>query len=138
MFTVGVITCRPTLKEAEDYHHHVVVDQADWAAAGALGRGQRLLGRRAAEQVAHDPLPQSLPHPPGRGELVGVAGDAGRGQLVDVGEDELGEDDQRLGVEPGVTAVAGHVAPGDPRADPVRREQRIGVRPLRASPRPSW
>src|SRR5215217_3054650 len=32
VFTVGVITCRPTMKEAEDYHHHVVVDQADWGA----------------------------------------------------------------------------------------------------------
>src|SRR6201995_565682 len=29
VFTVGVITCRPTMKEAEEYHHHVVVDQAD-------------------------------------------------------------------------------------------------------------
>ena len=32
VYTVGVITCRPTMKEAEDYYHHVVVDQADWAA----------------------------------------------------------------------------------------------------------
>ena len=32
VFTVGVIMCRPTMKEAEEYHHHVVVDQADWAA----------------------------------------------------------------------------------------------------------
>ena len=32
VFTVGVITCRPTMKEAEEYHHHVVVDQADWGA----------------------------------------------------------------------------------------------------------
>jgi hypothetical protein len=36
VFTVGVITCRPTMKEAEDYHHHVVVDQADWAAADQM------------------------------------------------------------------------------------------------------
>ena len=32
VFTVGVITCRPTMEEAEEYHHHVVVDQADWGA----------------------------------------------------------------------------------------------------------
>ena len=36
VFTVGVITCRPTMKEAEEYHHHVVVDQADWAAVDQL------------------------------------------------------------------------------------------------------
>ena len=33
----------------------------------------------------------------GGGELVGVTGDAGRGQLVDVGEDQLGEPRQQLG-----------------------------------------
>src|SRR5258705_1342209 len=32
VFTVGVITCRPTMREAEEYHHHVVVEQADWVA----------------------------------------------------------------------------------------------------------
>src|SRR6185503_12136253 len=36
VFTVGVITCRPTMKQAEEYHHHVVVDQADWAAVDQL------------------------------------------------------------------------------------------------------
>jgi alkanesulfonate monooxygenase SsuD/methylene tetrahydromethanopterin reductase-like flavin-dependent oxidoreductase (luciferase family) len=36
VFTVGNIICRPTMKEAEDYHHHVVVDQADWGAVDHL------------------------------------------------------------------------------------------------------
>ena len=36
VYTVGVITCRPTMKEAEEYHHHVVVDQADWSAVDQL------------------------------------------------------------------------------------------------------
>ena len=36
VFTVGVVTCRPTMKDAEDYHHHVVVDQADWSAVDQL------------------------------------------------------------------------------------------------------
>jgi alkanesulfonate monooxygenase SsuD/methylene tetrahydromethanopterin reductase-like flavin-dependent oxidoreductase (luciferase family) len=36
VFTVGVIICRPSMKEAEDYHHHVVVDEADWAAVDQL------------------------------------------------------------------------------------------------------
>src|SRR6516165_861942 len=32
VYTVGVITCRPTRKEAEDYYHHCIVDNADWSA----------------------------------------------------------------------------------------------------------
>ena len=36
VFTVGVIICRPTMKEAEDYHHHVNVEQADWSAVDQL------------------------------------------------------------------------------------------------------
>ena len=36
VYTVGVITCRPTMKEAEEYHHHCVVDQADWGAVDKL------------------------------------------------------------------------------------------------------
>ena len=49
VFTVGVITCRPTMKEAEEYHHHVVVDQADWSAV------DQLLGLRNI-------TPQTVPH----------------------------------------------------------------------------
>jgi dimethylsulfone monooxygenase len=32
VYTVGVVTCRPTTKEAEDYHHYATVEQADWSA----------------------------------------------------------------------------------------------------------
>ena len=32
VFTVGVITCRPTKREAEEYFRHTVVDNADWRA----------------------------------------------------------------------------------------------------------
>ena len=36
VFTVGVITCRPTRPEAEAYHHYTVVEQADWSAVDNL------------------------------------------------------------------------------------------------------
>jgi dimethylsulfone monooxygenase len=36
VFTVGVVTCRPTMKEAADYNRHIVVDQADWSAVDNL------------------------------------------------------------------------------------------------------
>jgi dimethylsulfone monooxygenase len=32
VFTVGVVTCRPTMKEAQDYYRHSVIDGADWNA----------------------------------------------------------------------------------------------------------
>ena len=32
VYTVGVVTCRPTAREAEDYYHHCIVDSADWRA----------------------------------------------------------------------------------------------------------
>ena len=35
-FTVGVITCKPTQKEAEDYYHHCIVENADWAAVDGI------------------------------------------------------------------------------------------------------
>jgi len=32
VYTVGVVTCRPTAREAEDYWRHSIVDHADWQA----------------------------------------------------------------------------------------------------------
>src|SRR5437764_9626463 len=32
VYTVGVVTCRPSAKEAEDYWRHAIVDNADWQA----------------------------------------------------------------------------------------------------------
>jgi alkanesulfonate monooxygenase SsuD/methylene tetrahydromethanopterin reductase-like flavin-dependent oxidoreductase (luciferase family) len=36
VYTVGVITCRPTKKEAEDYYRHCIVDHADWSAVDGI------------------------------------------------------------------------------------------------------
>jgi len=36
VYTVGVITCRATMREAQDYHQHCVVDEADWSAVDRL------------------------------------------------------------------------------------------------------
>ena len=35
-YTVGVVTCRPTKKEAEDYFHHCIVERADWSAVDGI------------------------------------------------------------------------------------------------------
>jgi alkanesulfonate monooxygenase SsuD/methylene tetrahydromethanopterin reductase-like flavin-dependent oxidoreductase (luciferase family) len=36
VYTVGVVTCRPTRREAEDYYRHCVIDNADWAAVDRI------------------------------------------------------------------------------------------------------
>jgi alkanesulfonate monooxygenase SsuD/methylene tetrahydromethanopterin reductase-like flavin-dependent oxidoreductase (luciferase family) len=36
VYTVGVITCRPRSKDAEDYYHHCTVDNADWSAVDLI------------------------------------------------------------------------------------------------------
>jgi alkanesulfonate monooxygenase SsuD/methylene tetrahydromethanopterin reductase-like flavin-dependent oxidoreductase (luciferase family) len=32
VYSVGVVTCRPTMEDAEDYHRHCIIDDADWDA----------------------------------------------------------------------------------------------------------
>jgi dimethylsulfone monooxygenase len=36
VYTVGVVTCRPTKRDAEDYYRHCVIDNADWSAVDAI------------------------------------------------------------------------------------------------------
>jgi len=36
VYTVGVVTCRKTTQEAEDYYRHVMVDHADWSAVDEI------------------------------------------------------------------------------------------------------
>ena len=36
VYTVGVITCRPTQQEAEEYYRHCIVEHADWSAVDAI------------------------------------------------------------------------------------------------------
>ncbi len=32
VYTVGVVTCRPSAREAEEYYRHCIIDHADWSA----------------------------------------------------------------------------------------------------------
>ena len=36
VYTVGVVTCKPTMQEAEDYYHHCIVEHADWSAVDGI------------------------------------------------------------------------------------------------------
>ncbi len=35
-YTVGVVTCKPTMKAAEEYFHHCIVERADWSAVDGI------------------------------------------------------------------------------------------------------
>jgi alkanesulfonate monooxygenase SsuD/methylene tetrahydromethanopterin reductase-like flavin-dependent oxidoreductase (luciferase family) len=35
-YTVGVVTCRPTMKEAQEYFQHSIVERADWNAVDSI------------------------------------------------------------------------------------------------------
>jgi alkanesulfonate monooxygenase SsuD/methylene tetrahydromethanopterin reductase-like flavin-dependent oxidoreductase (luciferase family) len=42
VFTPGYVVCRPTRKEAEDYHHYYAEENGDWVAVdGLVGTGIR-------------------------------------------------------------------------------------------------
>jgi FMNH2-dependent dimethyl sulfone monooxygenase len=47
IFTVGVVTCRPTQREADEYYHHCVIDHADWAAV------DRIMAMRGVTRETH-------------------------------------------------------------------------------------
>jgi FMNH2-dependent dimethyl sulfone monooxygenase len=36
VYTVGQVICRPTQREADDYYHHAIIDNADWGAVEAM------------------------------------------------------------------------------------------------------
>jgi FMNH2-dependent dimethyl sulfone monooxygenase len=35
-YAVGVVTCKPTQKQAEEYYHHCIVENADWSAVDGI------------------------------------------------------------------------------------------------------
>jgi alkanesulfonate monooxygenase SsuD/methylene tetrahydromethanopterin reductase-like flavin-dependent oxidoreductase (luciferase family) len=49
VYTVGVVTCRPTAREAEEYYHHCVVENADWQAV------DNILAMRNVTPQTHTP-----------------------------------------------------------------------------------
>ena len=48
-YTVGVITCKPTMAEARDYYHHCIVEHADWNAVDSI------LGMKDITRANHAP-----------------------------------------------------------------------------------
>ncbi len=47
VYSVGVITCRPTMEEAEEYHRHCIIDSADWGAV------DNILAMRKIDRANH-------------------------------------------------------------------------------------
>jgi len=40
LYTIGVVTCAPTMRQAQEYYREVVLEQADWGAVDALMRSR--------------------------------------------------------------------------------------------------
>jgi FMNH2-dependent dimethyl sulfone monooxygenase len=49
VYTVGVVTCRPTVRAAQDYYRHCIVDSADWRAV------DNILAMRNVTPQTHGP-----------------------------------------------------------------------------------
>ena len=120
---------RPEQRTDVRLGHHHGGERVRRLPARPLRSGEDRLRRRALDQVGRQPLQQPLTDPAGGVELVGVPRHARRRQLVDVGEDQLGEAGQGVGVDLVAHRGGRHLAPGDPSTDPVRREQRVDGSP---------
>ena len=57
VYTVGVVTCRPTAREAEAYYRHCILDNADWQAVDNIlamrNVSPRRTGRRSSALRNH-------------------------------------------------------------------------------------
>ena len=51
VFTTSYVVCRPTTKEAEEYHEHYANRSADWPAVDALMRSQQLNAKSFPPEV---------------------------------------------------------------------------------------
>lgn len=82
VYTVGVVTCRPTQKEADDYYRHSIIDNADWSAVdGILAKKNITRDTVSAEEFAK----HRSQYANGMGGLP-LVGDADKvaGQLADL------------------------------------------------------
>ena len=55
VYTVGVITCRPTKSEAEEYYRHCVLENADWGAVDSI-LAKRKVTRESVGDVEFEKL----------------------------------------------------------------------------------
>ncbi len=99
---------------------------AAWAARADLGVARGRVPQEQGEELAAAALALALL----LALRLGVALDRVGGELVDVGEDRLGEEADLLGVGVGAAGGGGDPPPGDPGADAVGRLERVEVAAL--------
>jgi dimethylsulfone monooxygenase len=51
VYTVGVITCRPSRREAEDYYRHCTLDKADWSAVDLILAKKNISRETVGEEI---------------------------------------------------------------------------------------
>jgi dimethylsulfone monooxygenase len=50
VYTVGQVVCRPTQKEAEDYYHYALIENADWGAIAQMMALKNITAQTVAEE----------------------------------------------------------------------------------------
>ncbi|MBM3609390.1 MAG: LLM class flavin-dependent oxidoreductase, partial [Alphaproteobacteria bacterium] len=50
VYTVGVVTCRPTRQDAEDYYRHCIVENADWGAVDTILAKRKITAASVGEE----------------------------------------------------------------------------------------
>ena len=53
-YTVGLVVCRPTKKEAEEFFHYAVVEHADWSAIDLMMERRNLTGKTLGKEDYHE------------------------------------------------------------------------------------
>ncbi len=57
VYTVGVVTCRPTIKEAKDYHHSPSSRRADWCAVDGILKKKNISPETVGREKYRGPAP---------------------------------------------------------------------------------
>jgi len=80
VYTVGVVTCRPTTREAENYYRHCIIDHADWSAVDSILAKKHIT--RASHPAEFDAIRRDQANGMGGLPIIGdpdrVAGDLAR------------------------------------------------------------
>jgi alkanesulfonate monooxygenase SsuD/methylene tetrahydromethanopterin reductase-like flavin-dependent oxidoreductase (luciferase family) len=84
VYAIGVVTCRPTRRDAETYYRHAIVERADWSAVDLI-----LVKKNISPQTVGETkfLEERTNYAKGMGG-ISVVGDPDRvaGQLADLGK----------------------------------------------------
>jgi alkanesulfonate monooxygenase SsuD/methylene tetrahydromethanopterin reductase-like flavin-dependent oxidoreductase (luciferase family) len=86
LYTVGIVTCRPSRKDAEEYHRHSIIEKADWPAIDNL-LAMRNITRDHYSDAEFEQIRKGQANGLGGLPLVGTPDDVAKGlaELSEIG-----------------------------------------------------